>query len=1103
MQTPTRLEPALEAEPGSVPAADPLSEAPTARVEPQTTQAERSALEKQLTTGDPPYYALLEPLFGSDEKRWRGWIEAARQGRKPSRDPEAVARELRYLEHHPQRVQILQALRAALDGRPRLTGKAPSVDELVHRLAEYDPEALFERLTGSGSYADSGRPHIPAPFDDSIDFVSRLMRKDNRFFERASLSLRGDRELALEYLTRSRAMSRFDALAPALQTDPAFLLEAITLSPEILEILPRDLRHRRDLGERAVEGLPHLLQHASDEVRGDRAIARRALAKNPNVLEYLTPELQRDPELLELAVRSGLSLRKLPEGVDQEPLIRAAIESERFNYWEAPASVHEDPVLLRRLALLAGQVPSKLEMDPEVVLNAIRRGRTELILSSALFGDPAFLAEAAKASFAVAVHYAHPPPDSAIFAQLKPLVIQGLREHRLDPRRVSPELAQDPDIAAELLRRDPVCIRVMRSPSPEILALFRALVLSGTPMSDRLDWIPEPFQRDFELLGALLVANPGNRTTVHRHLEHEELGHPGIVAGIVRLHPESYASLAETARDHPLVVQALLEKDPLRLGEVPERYRDDPERVFECVRRAPAAYRFASPRLRGFQLSAETPEDERRAIHALADLACSHHGANLAQLAPELVTLSRALAAVSDDGLALAHAGPHARDPKVLALAIVENPDAMRSVPKDLPGYADLSIEATKRSLLLLAETGEVHRGLFFKGLGTDPKNAVAIERFRALSGAEPLQRALEDAAFVERLLRLEGRLYRELPRELQRSERLLAAALTNAPEVLDVAPEELKTLERARAWVAENPRVFRHLDLAFRRDRSLALAAVAANHTQIHAVDPSLFDDTKFLAACVELNPFVWNELASRRRREITEAFPALAHRYDDVRRDLDRLGISKLERFHDDWPLLKTIIENRAGGRTDDPRPVAVMIYAKEDYNDALTVNSAKDLSRHYRVMYYEASSLGGLTDALHDATLHRRASILEIAGHGSPSLLALGAPDPANKGPRGPGSAYLKQEDGRLLANARAGSRVLPGGHVVLKSCLNAEGTDLLENVANTVGQIFRHAHVEAARDTMMSRIRLHDDGRFRSGGIEGSRARTYRIPARTRL
>ncbi len=163
------------------------------------------------------------------------------------------------------------------------------------------------------------------------------------------------------------------------------------------------------------------------------------------------------------------------------------------------------------------------------------------------------------------------------------------------------------------------------------------------------------------------------------------------------------------------------------------------------------------------------------------------------------------------------------------------------------------------------------------------------------------------------------------------------------------------------------------------------------------------------------------------------------------------------------------------------NDPRPVAVLIYPKTDWNHAfedMTLNHFFKLG--YKLLYYEANDEVQAERALIEATGggRKRANVIILGGHGTSRSLQLG---------RGRGEKYeIDTKDFRgNKPDINLPRYISQDGDLILESCSNGKGgRHNKTNLANTIaGYMPRGVTIHAAtRPTSIDEITRNASGRL---------------------
>lgn len=160
-----------------------------------------------------------------------------------------------------------------------------------------------------------------------------------------------------------------------------------------------------------------------------------------------------------------------------------------------------------------------------------------------------------------------------------------------------------------------------------------------------------------------------------------------------------------------------------------------------------------------------------------------------------------------------------------------------------------------------------------------------------------------------------------------------------------------------------------------------------------------------------------------------------------------------------------LATIVYNRLNN-SDDGRPVAVIVVAEADHNDAFSMKYAQYgvapvdqaavqlTNQGYRVMVYTAASESDMVSALQDGTSGGTcpASAIVIMGHGWQGGVNFGS---------GGEEASFDVGDVGEMQQAGVGNFLKSGGAVVILACSTGEGEDNQVNLGNQARVLFPQA------------------------------------------
>ncbi|MBI5542477.1 MAG: DUF4116 domain-containing protein [Deltaproteobacteria bacterium] len=405
-------------------------------------------------------------------------------------------------------------------------------------------------------------------------------------------------------------------------------------------------------------------------------------------------------------------------------------------------------------------------------------------------------------------------------------------------------------------------------------------------------------------------------------------------------------------------------------------------------------------------------------------------------------------------------------------------------------------------------------------------RKAIAENPWCFAAAPEPFR---ADKALVAELVEKSGFLLSDAASSLRDDEELVRAAIKSTPTVMCEMrlPDEVAHDKVAMLGVAEKcGMLIAVMEPALRADREIALAAVRQEGLALEHTDHR--SDAEICANAVLENPaaiafissdllhspdFVMRLCAADERAtlflkktgappscidNVLASHPELEERRAELAGRLERTGIDFPERFVS-RATLEEVLRNREALDPADPRPIAVYVFPKEDWNNAFADDNLAALTKHYRVMYYEARSETDFIDALKGATSSKPAEVLVIGGHGTASMTAFGAGDPAQEGGWSPAheEAYLDFTDARQMKNAQIAECVAPGAKVILKSCSTGEGQDSQTNVANIVSTVFPHADIYAPLVSDNNTLQVDAEGVLQDPGYWRGPYFTYHV------
>lgn len=256
----------------------------------------------------------------------------------------------------------------------------------------------------------------------------------------------------------------------------------------------------------------------------------------------------------------------------------------------------------------------------------------------------------------------------------------------------------------------------------------------------------------------------------------------------------------------------------------------------------------------------------------------------------------------------------------------------------------------------------------------------------------------------------------------------LAAPSLQKQKDVVLVAVEEnfsafqyadpllRKDGEYVLTLMAIDPRVVWYADESLGENRDFILKAVKIYGLALQIADDSLKSEKEVVLTAVGQNGeairyagLLGNDtdVLFTATRQLGHLVPGKTEIY------LRALNIEFMSKWHiypgmhsaltvgDEEGVISEVILNRIMLKADG-RPLAIIVYPKVDWNEALRPNSLWGNSfanveelrgKGYRVLYYEARTETDLYDAIRENGAAQKISVLLIAGHGTPETIDFG--------------------------------------------------------------------------------------------------------------
>ncbi len=495
-----------------------------------------------------------------------------------------------------------------------------------------------------------------------------------------------------------------------------------------------------------------------------------------------------------------------------------------------------------------------------------------------------------------------------------------------------------------------------------------------------------------------------------------------IVLQAVQQNGDALEFASEELRSDYLLARAAIAKSPRAIAYVSAALRQEKELFSELALEA---------LIRDGMVLELLPEFANSPTHLLTALA--NNGAALAYATDAQNDRHAVFIAVKSNGLALAYASEALRsDPEIYAAAVTNDPAAIfvANTAQDPDRFSALALIAARR-------------------VGADS------EGFRAKTLL----------TFLEGRLELSTELASILVRRDRDAYSLLPAHLQTTPEVI---------LEALR-W--DKGALFKGLPPTLQQNLIFIKHALRVNRAVAQWLDPQWYEEA------AHIDPLILDLIPPENAADLLTSDPIIRRKYTALHRGLKRYGIEHSEYFPG-IDTLREILRNREADDPGDNRPLALVFFGRESGTAGKT-NRLDELSKHYRVLYYEVETDKQLLTNFKVATQHRKADLLLIAGHGEPRSIALGAQQMGRYTHNE--EKYLDLSDLPQLTDGGFGDRLAPGAMVILKSCSTGKGKYGATNIANTIAQAAPQAVVYAPTLDTNNLLRFNAEGRISDPGF----------------
>jgi len=320
-------------------------------------------------------------------------------------------------------------------------------------------------------------------------------------------------------------------------------------------------------------------------------------------------------------------------------------------------------------------------------------------------------------------------------------------------------------------------------------------------------------------------------------------------------------------------------------------------------------------------------------------------------------------------------------------------------------------------------------------------------------------------------------------------------------------------------ASVKEDGLALRFAGSPLNNDKEIVSIALGNNTLALQYADPSYSAGKEFMKTRIkwdlDFEQFIYEYSPLLKNREFAhdafninfnayESMPAetkiiYTKKYESIINELKDLNIDFPKRFKSPETVQK-IIENRKDLDAADPRPLAVLIYTKRDYNGSFQAhNQIETLVNmgHYRVVYFEAGTDEEVFNALIRATAVKQAKLLVLAGHGDQAYISFGANDPGSC-PIENEYKYVDVSDYCKMIKIGLSKCLAKESIVILESCSTGKGKDKATNIANVIGNIFKYSAIIAPTEpAYIHQYQFDNDGNVTGVIYDIGPEKTYSI------
>jgi hypothetical protein len=325
------------------------------------------------------------------------------------------------------------------------------------------------------------------------------------------------------------------------------------------------------------------------------------------------------------------------------------------------------------------------------------------------------------------------------------------------------------------------------------------------------------------------------------------------------------------------------------------------------------------------------------------------------------------------------------------------------------------------------------------------------------------------DRDFLLEAIYVNGWVFEQINESIRKDRDFMLKAININGAIIMFADESFKKDEAfALEAIKQNEYALKYVNQALREDENFVLKAIRKNEYALQYADKSLLEDEEFVLSAVKEHGWellIMNKLLGKDIDELRDFLddPDDFEVCEKMHYDLKELDISFPERLGSD--IINQIIFSRKNLDKKENLPLAVIIYPKEDWNDAFRTNQIRELIRRgYRVVYFEAKNENEVYESLKSATTNvgKAADLFVLGGHGTQTHISMGAGDPGRSGIENE-EFYIDTSDEKEMISLK--NCLNKDSVIILDSCSTGKGKSEASNVANALRSIFPQSSVFA--------------------------------------